>query len=654
MDVTEQAMPFRRPGRRLILAALLSAGLGVPAAAVSDVRFQNVTRAAGPFHTGETWGASWGDLDGDGYPDLFVSNHRLPSSVYRNNRRGGFSDVTAQVDVSGSLRQLHGHTRDTHGGTWHDFDNDGDKDLFVMAGRQTLDQFFVNEGGRLVDRTKELGFAQVGSSGDLAGRMAIMLDYDRDGWLDLLRATIGKITLHRGGNGRFSEVTKQVGLNWNKAHYAQLTDLDGDGVLEIVGGYQNRFPAKVYDVRRAPFRDVTQSVPRTSYALDSVTGDFDGDGRSDMLVVRSRWLRLVQAALADSKNLEAQFHGSENTMSFRAGGQVTFELYGEKFKSGDIVIGKGGWRPGSFKFTLSPNDPKAAGIKPHDSKRDEKIFVGYVNGTWQVQNSGGTNFYLLAGSTQKISNLRMAGLAPDERPYAPVLLQNSAGGLKTRAGVGFDDRLDCVSGAAGDFDNDMDLDVYLVCRDGVENLTNRLYLNRGNGAFVEVDAGPAAGITGLNVADRAGNGDSVVVADYDVDGFLDLFVTNGINQHASLKQGGGPDELFRNLGNGNNWLQIDLDGLGARGSNRDGIGAVVYVTTADGKTQMREQNGGYHRWSQHFARLHFGLGRHTRVKQVVVEWPGGRRGTYSNVGANRVYRVKEGASSLKALSLGGA
>ena len=70
---------------------------------------------------------------------------------------------------------------------------------------------------------------------------------------------------------------------------------------------------------------------------------------------------------------------------------------------------------------------------------------------------------------------------------------------------------------------------------------------------------------------------------------------------------GGPKQLFHNLGNSNHWMEFDLVGTT---SNRDGIGSKVYVT-AGGVTQYREQNGGYHRWSQNFMRVHVGLATNT-------------------------------------------
>lgn len=127
----------------------------------------------------------------------------------------------------------------------------------------------------------------------------------------------------------------------------------------------------------------------------------------------------------------------------------------------------------------------------------------------------------------------------------------------------------------------------------------------------------------------------MVAADYDVDGYMDLFVTNGLNMEPLGV--GGPSRIYRNLGSGNNWIELDLQGTQ---SNRDGVGARVYATVP-GKTQLREQDGGYHRAAQNFQRIHFGLARNALV-DLRVEWPSGRVDSYSKVAVNRLYRVVEG------------
>ena len=188
---------------------------------------------------------------------------------------------------------------------------------------------------------------------------------------------------------------------------------------------------------------------------------------------------------------------------------------------------------------------------------------------------------------------------------------------------------------AGDFDNDMDVDLYVVRSSSISNFPNHFYENQGDGTFVQVvRAGGAAGST-------QGRGQSVTMADYDRDGYLDLFVTNGRGAYPFNE---GPDQLFRNIGGGNNWLQIDLEGTV---SNRDGIGARLFATTPDGKTQLRENGGGIHWAQQDQKRIHFGLAQNEKVTELTIHWPSGIVQKLTDVPVNQVLRViEEGVPTL--------
>src|SRR5690606_16369904 len=192
--------------------------------------------------------------------------------------------------------------------------------------------------------------------------------------------------------------------------------------------------------------------------------------------------------------------------------------------------------------------------------------------TWSFDAFEGDRFlnvYFTIRSNAAISNLEARNYDTGfDRAQRPVLISNTAEGLVDRsADAGLTERVHCVSGVAGDFDNDMDLDVYLVCRSGAQNLANILLQNDG-GVFTEVEgAGGAAGITGLSVTDEAGNGESVVAFDHDMDGRLDLLVSNGLNLVPQPREGqtfgGGPYQLFENETVGGNWVQFDLVGSGS-------------------------------------------------------------------------------------------
>jgi len=247
--------------------------------------------------------------------------------------------------------------------------------------------------------------------------------------------------------------------------------------------------------------------------------------------------------------------------------------------------------------------------------------------------------YMQVVSSAPISGLQATGLWPTDHEGRPTLLINRNGTfVDETAAWKLDTPIQCGSVTAGDFDNDMWVDLYVACRTGASNLPNILYHNNGNGTFTAIpDAGGAAGPVGLAIADKAGTADSVVTADYDEDGFLDLFVTNGFNLQPRYI--GGPNTLFHNNGNKNHWIELDLIGVN---SDRDATGARVYAT-ALGITQFRAQDGRYHRWSQDSKRIHFGLASATTVS-LTVKWPSGLVQTFPSVAANKIYTLTEGGS----------
>ena len=214
-----------------------------------------------------------------------------------------------------------------------------------------------------------------------------------------------------------------------------------------------------------------------------------------------------------------------------------------------------------------------------------------------------------------------------------LFLSNNQGTLddwSAGSGINNADNSDAVNVVTGDFDNDMDVDIYVVRKQkNSVNLPNLLYQNQGDGTFVAVSG--AGGATGTTI----GDGDTVTTADYDLDGFLDLFVTNGAG--ATLD---GPHQLFRNQGNSNRWIEIDLEGVT---SNRDGVGAQVFVT-AGGVTQLRQQSGGVHKWAQNHQRLHFGLGANDQIDLIEIRWPSGTVQQIQNVTANQVLNIAEDGS----------
>ena len=121
-------------------------------------------------------------------------------------------------------------------------------------------------------------------------------------------------------------------------------------------------------------------------------------------------------------------------------------------------------------------------------------------------------------------------------------------------------------------------------------------------------------------------------ADYDLDGDIDILVTNS----------GGPPRLLRNDGgNWNNWLALRLIG---KQSTTDAIGTRVTVRLGE-LAQIREVRSGSGYLSQNELRLVFGLGERTTVDAVEIRWPRGGKQRLEGVSANQIVTVTEGEDS---------
>jgi hypothetical protein len=165
-----------------------------------------------------------------------------------------------------------------------------------------------------------------------------------------------------------------------------------------------------------------------------------------------------------------------------------------------------------------------------------------------------------------------------------------------------------------DFDADGWLDLYVANRSDFAQQRNRLFRNLGDGRFADVAR--AAGVEGGGLAQPA------AAADFDADGLVDLAVGN---------LPGAPEELFRNRTAGGNSLVVRLVG---RESNRAAIGARV-VGAALGLRMTREVASSSGRSSQGQLAPHFGLGS-AATADLEIRWPSGRQQTIAGVPAGVV------------------
>ena len=278
-----------------------------------------------------------------------------------------------------------------------------------------------------------------------------------------------------------------------------------------------------------------------------------------------------------------------------------------------IFIGESGANPISNVIRASLPDPLFTGLAPYTPGQGNGVYIGYDPATdsWSlaINRAGFWARDVRISSGIPIELLETIGFDSSNGAVQDLLwLQTDSGFVDATSSASLDFPSACIAGAAADFDNDADLDIYLVCRHWAGNLPNILLENLGTGMFRVVPA--TAGAPGSLL----GRGENVATADIDRDGGIDLFVTNGLGAFPFNE---GPYEVYRNSSSRGNWIGIDLIGVQ---SNRDGVGARVTLSSG-GKTQFRLQDGGMHRFSQNHKRLHFGLADSDVVDALAIDWP---------------------------------
>lgn len=292
-----------------------------PAATAEDTadvetpkRFVLLQHAAGltDFHMG--MGTSWGDYNGDGFPDVFIAGyHRHPDILYRNKGDGTFAhaDTDAGVAAGGEAG---------FGCAWADYDDDGDLDLYVVNANSQQDFLWQNNSDGTFKQV-----AQAVGMGEYSNNYgAAWTDYDGDGRLDLFLAGGEHNKLyHNLGNGTFSNVTAAAGLDETApaGYGVAWGDYDGDKDMDLFVT-SSKSDHLYRNNGNGTFTNVTAEagVADAANGMGAAFCDYDNDGDLDLYVAN---------------------YGKAQDFLYRNNGDGTFAQVAEKSGMADAESGRG-------------------------------------------------------------------------------------------------------------------------------------------------------------------------------------------------------------------------------------------------------------------------------------------------------------------------
>jgi len=497
-----------------------------------------------------------------------------------------------------------------------DFDNDGDLDIYFTQGAPLPgwekniileNKLFRNDKIKWTDVTEDAGV------GDKSYSMGCACaDFDNDGDTDLYVTNFGDDIFYiNNGDGSFRDATHELGINNPlMGMSAAFFDSDNDGWLDL---YVTNYVE--YDIDNNPECTSPMQYPKhgkmhaRSYCDPDVflgaqdkffynkNGKFiDRSSRSRINRFRLRGLGVIPGDIDNDGDMDV-YVANDKDMN------LLFINNGEgRFNEKSLSMGTGFNKNGAAEAGM--------GVDMGDFDRDGWLDI-YV-----------TNY---SGETNTLYHNKQSGYfidATDQFGLGRPSLHFLAFGTKF-TDLNLDGWLDLYVANGHVIDN-----INLFNDSYYHSQHNQIYLNQGNGMFIDHTKELAGDVLNKKVSRGAAFGD------IDNDGDIDCVIANN-NGAASLY-------INKNIQN-NNWIGFLLEG---KSCNRDAIGCKIILHSED-NTQVNWVNPGGSYLTSNDKRILFGMGKTSSEVSVEIIWPDSKKGTYSNLKPNNYYKIIQGENISK-------
>ena len=512
---------------------------------------------------------------------------------------------------------------------------------------------------RFRDVAPVLGLDVVGLSGGV-----IMEDFDRDGHLDIMASSWGRLDplryFRNNGDGTFADETETAGLAGVVGGLnGKQADYDNDGysdALILRGAWLNRPPATdggrhpnslLRNLAGSRFDDVTEAAGILSLhpTQTAAWGDYDNDGWVDLYIGNESFGAERHPCELFRNEANGTFRDRAAATGLAVEGYVKAVVWGDYDNDGllDLYLSRlnpgepnllfrneGAGDGGSWRFA---EVTEAAGVSG-----PPRSFPGWF---WDYDNDGWLDIFV-SGYKARPTDVAADYLGLAGEAEHPRLYRNASDGTfaDVTAATRLDRALLTMGSNYGDLDNDGYLDFYLGTGDTglISVMPNRMFRNAAGRFFQDVTSSGGFG--------HLQKGHGVAFGDLDHDGDQEIFAVMGGAFSGDVYQ----NVLFENPGHGNHWLKLELEGVQ---SNRDAIGAriAVHLRTEEGPRVVHSRVSGGGSFGASSMRREIGLGRASAVEALEIFWPAsGTRQRFEEVAMNKLLRIREGDATLTARS----